>query len=870
MLHGEVPILEGAMVAELLERAGELERLRIATRRAAGGSGSVALVAGEAGIGKSSLVRAWAADPGAEAVVLVGACDDFLTSRTLGPFHDIARAMEGPLAAAVADADTGAVCDALLTQLSHPLRATALVLEDLHWADEATLDVVRYVGRRIERLPAILAITYREDEVGPDHPLTGVIGVLPSQRVRRIRLHPLSRAAVATLTAGTGLDAAEVLASTGGNPFFVTEVLLSGTGVPASVAGAVLARVRTLPPPTRDALGLLAVVPRFTPLAELSGLLADPSVLAVAEQRGLLRVEGAAIGFRHELARQAVLGSLPASMQAHHHQVVLGHLLASSRDPLAILHHAVGADRGDLIVEYGPGIAHEAFRAGAQRQALGHQRHILRHADLLPASEHAQLLEEHAWSQYNLRDFEAAGEAAREAVEVRRCFDDPDRLVRALLIRSRMRYMVNQPREASETLDEAEALLPTCSRPETAAEVAVQRMSLDHLVDRHTAVLERAARDRELIAALERPDLLVHADHYAGASRVLLGDVEGGLTSMSAALRLGLASGQLEPVARVYTNLVEQLLIVRRWDETRDVAEEAVRFYDDHDFRAHRYNTIGQRARLALYLGRWDDAEEALRSQVTTVEHAGVLAVIALESLALLAIRRGRPDAQELLERAWEAAVASRSSQYIVPVACAGIEKAWVDEDQAAAERFIGPGLDAAGRTQFAAWLQWRLPLVGRSGDPATVLLEPERCSLSGDTEGAVAEWRRLGMPYEEALELTRSRQPDQLLDALNILDRLGAEPAARIVRRDLRELGVTSVPRGPQPTTRNNPAGLTGRQLEVLQLVAEGLTNAQIADRLVVSNRTVDHHVSAVLQKLGTASRREATDRGRELGVLE
>jgi DNA-binding CsgD family transcriptional regulator/tetratricopeptide (TPR) repeat protein len=857
------------VTSRLLERGRELEIVREAIRAASVRRGSVVLVAGEAGIGKTSLVRLVADQPGTDARTVVGTCDDFLTSRTLGPFHDVARSMGGPLAEAVAAADTGAVCDVLLAQLDDPLRPTMLILEDVHWADEATLDVVRYVGRRLERMPAVLVLTYRDDEVDPDHPLTGVLGVLPSHLVHRIRLHPLSRQAVTTLTAGTDLDPDAVLASTAGNPFFVTEVLLGGEGVPASVAGAVLARVRTLPSPTRQAIGLLAVLPRPTPLSEIDELLGDPTVLAPAEQRGLLTVERGAIGFRHELARQAVLAALPASTRTSHHESVLTHLLRADRDPAAILHHAVEADRGDLIVQYGPAIAHEAYRAGAQRQALGHQRHLLQHAQLLPPAEHAELLEEHAWSLYNLHDFDAAATAADAALTERRQLADPDRIVTALLVRSRMLYMVNQPLEARRALDEAETLGSGSVRAETAAEVAVQRLALSHLLDDHATVVERSTTTQDLIAQVDRPDLDVLARSYVGASTILLGDAEGGLQAMSSALDRGHEAGALEPVARVYVNLVEHLLLLRRWSKMREVSEEAIRFYDDHDFRAHRFNTVGQQARLRLYLGDWDEAESALRRQVTTVGEAGVLAVIALESLALLAVRRGRDDAEELLERAWEAALASASAQYIVPVACAGIELAWLRDEHAAAERFIGPGLDAAGTALLRAWLQWRLPLVGRHGDPTGLHLEPERRSLSSDPSGAAAAWQELEMPYEQALELERSGRPEALLEAVAILDLLGAEPAARLVRRRLRDVGVRSIPRGPRPATRRNPAGLTGRQLEVLELVAAGLTNAQIADRLVVSNRTVDHHVSAVLQKLGAASRQEATERGRDLGVL-
>jgi DNA-binding CsgD family transcriptional regulator/tetratricopeptide (TPR) repeat protein len=848
-------------MTRLLERDGELSALRAAGTAAADGRGSIVLVAGEAGIGKSTLVQAWSADPGGDARVLVGWCDDFLTSRLLGPFHDIARRAGGALAAAVSAGDIGAVLEATLAELGYPLQPTVLLLEDVHWADEATLDVVRYVGRRIHTLPAVLGLTYRDDDVGPDHPLRGVLGALAPGAVHRIQLRRLSRAAVAELTRGSGLDPDEVVAVTGGNPFFVTELAHDGSGVPVNVTDAVLARVRTLSEPSRRAVEALSVVPGTVAGALVDVLVRDPGGLGEAERRGVLVADGPTVRFRHELARQAVLGSTPVAVRAGYHRQVLGHLLDGDADPSMILHHAVEAGRIDVVARYGPAAASAAYRAGAHREAAGHHQHVLRHPELLDPQALAGLLEEHAWSLYNLHRFEAAAAAAERAVATRAGLDDPGALVRALLISSRMLYMLNRPQQAFEVLSRAERTLESFADAEVQAEFRAHRLSLLHLTDHHHSV---AAEHGELVTLadrLGRADLRVYGEVYGAGSKVMLGD-DRALGLIEEAIRFGRERGQLEPVARAYTNLIEFLMLLRRWDDARERIEEAVAFYDDHDFWAHRYNTVGQRARLLILQGDWRTGADVLRELAGAVAAPGVLEAIPLEARALLAVRSGAADAEALLGRAWEVSLRTQSAQYVAPVACAGIEWAWMAGRPEAAEPFIQAALSQAQDIIWLGWVRWRLPLVGGAPDPEGVLTEPERTSLSGDWRSAADQWAALRLPFEQALELVRSGEAAATLEALRIFEALGSQPAARMARRRLQDLGIRSIPRGPLATTRKNPMGLTDRQMDVLTLLAEGLTNAQIADRLVVSVRTVDHHVSAILQKLGVSTRQEAVER--------
>jgi DNA-binding CsgD family transcriptional regulator len=240
--------------------------------------------------------------------------------------------------------------------------------------------------------------------------------------------------------------------------------------------------------------------------------------------------------------------------------------------------------------------------------------------------------------------------------------------------------------------------------------------------------------------------------------------------------------------------------------------------------------------------------------------------------LARLLVRRGADDAAAALATAARAAREADVLEWLVPTGMAHLEHAWLTGSPGAAGDWAAllrvrtdrPGT-AHHRGELLRWLR-------RLGEPVEVFPEcPEEfaAGIAGDWRAAAAAWARIGDPYERALELVESDEPEPVLEALTVLDGLGAKPAATVARRRLRELGVVQVPRGPAPATRTNPAGLTGRQVEILRLLAGGRTNAEIASELVVSVRTVDHHVSAVLQKLGVASRRAAAAAALDLGVL-
>ena len=895
-------------MAALLERADEWDALTAAVGAAGRSRGSVVLVSGEAGIGKTSLVRAFAEHVAGRARRFVGGCDDLLTARPLGPLRDAAAGSGGPLEAALRSG--GDVFAAVVAELAGP-RVTAVVVEDLHWADDATLDVLGYLARRIADLPAVLVLTYRDEAAATGHPVHRLLGSLVGRRVVRLPLRALSSGAVVGLAAGSDWDPQRLHALTGGNPFYVTEALAQpGSGVPVSVSDAVLARVARLGDDARAAVEQLSVVATIVGFDLAHTLLGDRlDALAEAEERGIVTSRADGLTFRHELARQAVEQSLaPLRRRTLHRAVVAALHVEAAPDLARLVHHAAAADDGATVSRYAPLAGREAAAAGSHRQALAHFSAALRHGHRLADADLARLVDEHAWELYNAGRFTEALHGGERAVRLRRrsCPDgDPpggdgrDALAAALVRLSRHRFMAGDPDGADAAAAEAVALLdrPPEGSPSARAFAATYlgaiRALTGHpgpdLPDESTAypLLRRA---RELATAAGRADLVALCRNYASLARPDLDD-DARVAMLHDSLRTGLENGFYEIAARAYTNVAELCYRLHRLDELERCVTDGLAFTQERGFSSHAHNLAVHGALLALRRGEWTAAEAALRPGAAAAEPG--MPNAAGPYGRLLARRAADTDpglTEALLVGAWETALRRRTVTELALAGTALAEWSWLADRRDRLEEVVRAWRPHAARpTAAPAWAEvLRYARRGGVAVPAGITTVPDEAQaelrgdrrggvtvveipdgagpwaagLRGDWRAAAEGWARLGDPYERALELAESGEVGPTVEALHTLDDLGAAAAARHVRRRLRALGMTRVPRRRAASTRANPAGLTDRQLDVHALLAEGLTNAEIADRLVLSVRTVDSHVAAILDKLGVRTRREAAAR--------
>ena len=860
----------------LLERdepLAELHRLRAESTTE---GGRLVFVEGEAGVGKTSLLRAFRDSLPASTLTLLGSCDPLSTPRPLGPLVDVAPDLDPAFDALLhGEASREAVLAALLQTLRRTDRALVLLLDDLHWADEATLDALRFVGRRIESTRALVAGAYRDDEVGRQHPLRVVVGDLATSRaVWRLPLEPLSELAVGELARATDLDPAELHRRTGGNPFYVTEVIAGGpTRIPATVRDAVLARAARLSAPALATLETAAVIGPVIEPALLATVLDAPEAEECLSS-GLLQSDGRRYAFRHELARQAILEAIDPGRRTSLHAQVLAALEvqpAESRSSAVLAHHAEEAGDGAAVLRYARSAAREAATAGAHRQAAAQLSRAERFAAALSTAERAELLEELGGEYGTIARADISIPAQEEAVRLWHAAGDPAREVAALSVLGSALVIAGRNAEgeaASRRALELADALP--GGPEKVRAMATQ--AYIRMLDRDNAEAIELGR-RAIAIGADDPSAIrsvVLSFNTVGSSRILSGDLDG-REDLETSLRLALEHGFDREAATAYSVEASALAEVYQFGLAETVFEAGLRYTSERDLDSSGGYLLAWRALSLLYRGHWSEAGDVAASVIARQASSAITRMMALVAIGRLRARRGDPDAWAALDEALEMAERTATLQRVGPVRAARAEAAMLAGESERSGTEASAAFDLA-RAKSHPWhvgeLGWWQVKAGLLPPDTNGAAEPWRLQLEGRWREAADAWRALGCPYEAALALAESADPAEVLEALAIFDRLGARPGSAIAAARLRELGVRSIPRGPRATTRANPAGLTVRELEVLRLVAAGLPNSEIATRLFLSPRTVDHHVSAVLGKLGVERRSEVAAAAARAGI--
>ena len=860
----------------LLERdapLATLERLRV---EAASEGGRLVFVEGEAGVGKTSLLRAFRAAVPESVRTLLGSCDPLSTPRPLGPLIEIAPDLDPALARLLRDgAPREDVLAAFLAALRNGRGSLVVLLDDLHWADEATLDVLRFVGRRIESTQALVVGTYRNDEVGRQHPLRVVVGDLAtSPAVRRLPLESLSVQSVGELARGTELDPVALHSLTGGNPFYVTEVIAGAPArIPATVRDAVLARAARLSPLARGTLEAAAVIGPVVDPALLVGVIDQPA----AEEclaNGLLQADGRRYRFRHEVAREAILQATDPTVRIALHGRVLAALETApeeDRPPALLAHHAEAAGDRDRVLRYAPVAARDASAANAHREAAAQLARTNRFAAGLPAAERAALLAELGREHGMIARYDIGLPAFAEASAIWHQLGERRREASLLAETAKALVAVGRNADAEaaarQAMDIAATLPDVPEKVDALAAYAYLRM-LDRdnreAIDLSRQAIEMGRDDPGAIASI------VQAWNTLGAARILVGEFEG-VEDVETSRRLAIEHGLDRYAGSAYSVCSSALGEMYRFTDAQPWFDAGLRWTTERDLDAGRYYLAAWQALAFMHLGRWSEAGSFADSVLERDNTSTISRIMALLALGRLRARRGDPDAWAALDEALELSEPTATLQRLGPVRAARAEAAWLEGDHDRAATEAAQAFDLAlqhAHPWHIGELAWWQRMGGRPEQDVSAAAEPWRLQHAGQSRAAAAAWLALDCPYEAARALLESDDLAAVEEARAAFDRLGARPAAALAARRLRQLGARAIPRGRRATTRANPAGLTARELEVVSLVAGGLPNQQIAARLFLSTRTVDHHVSAALGKLGVARRADVAAAAASAGI--
>lgn len=887
----------------LVERAGQLRTLNAYLDEAEAGHGRLVFVSGEAGIGKTALVGALMESAKDRARVMVAYSDGSATPAPLAPLRELLPGLppgvwpaedvhEAAAARSMWLIPQGPSRQDLFGRLLAALRDPAgpggpgpylIVIEDAHHADQATLDLLLFIARRVHTCRALVVVTYRDENLDTTQGLRLLIGDSASATgTRRLGVPALSPQAVADLVVAEhpgdepgAVDAARLHEITRGNAFYVTEVLSSGMdAIPDQCRDAILARVAGLSAGATQALEIVALAGARVDVDVLEELLSDGlRALDEALARGLLVETQGVITFRHELARLVVEEHVAPGKRIHQHRRLYAALESRGADPARLAHHADAGDLSHETVDHATAAGMEASALGAHREAARQFQRALRHARRLPPpglpeARLADLFWALGYELYITGRTAEAADAVDSAREIWERLGSTVRVGDAWRCLSRLLWFEGRTANAHRAGVRALEVLEGVGAPTPQLAYAYGNMTqLQLLSGDGVSTREWGAKTLELIDALAddpaRTELRSNALTSLGTMEVVDGDARRGIAMLEESLDMARGSELHEHAARAYVNLASTALSQRRIADARRHVTEGLEYCTERDLDTWTHGLLEADADLCLMQGDLDGTET--RAQAL-LDQPSLPRLHALDPLVLLAHVHGRRrsgETQALVERAVALAEETGEMQMIAPVTELRCELAWIAgrDDEAAALALESVDLveTADCRWNRGGVLRWLNPesLTATHREVAP----PFAAELAGRSREAAALWEELGCPFDQGLALARGGDPEDLVEAIGIFDGMKAFGASERCRADLRSQGHAA-PRAPRQTTRDHPLGLTAREAEVAALVAQGLSDSDIAERLSISRRTAEHHVSSILLKLGATSRRELDER--------
>jgi len=864
---------------QLVEREWILKKLQAAFQRSITGEGHCVFLSGEAGMGKSTMVKALCENIPVDCKIYKGYCDALFSPRLLAPLYDILPQIRPDFL----DSSTVTTLRAELFleffgALAKQKKKALIVFEDVHWADEATIDFIRFFARRITQLPCLFILTYRDDEVHAGHALRNVMGQLPPDSFTRLQLIPLSRDAVNRMSSKKGYSGEEVYTLSGGNPFYVTEILSSyNQGIPENIKDSIISVYNRQETPTREVWAILSVVPDrletkyLEKIAPGCGVAIDRNL-----ETGILISKRGFIYFKHELFRRTIENSLSPLKRIALNKRILDLFrknFEENNEIERIIHHAKNANDYDAVVQYAPAGASRAASLGAHIQAC---RLYLTAIEYYQGNDPDLLIllyESYAYECYLTTRYQDGISYSEKSLKLRETKEDPMPTSSCMRLLSRLWWLIGNRKNAEKFALQAIDLLR--DQPASPAKaMAYSNMSqLKMLTDQPELCVEWGEQAIAMARELDDHETLSHALNNVGSVKMNIQSSEqAGIGLLQQSLEIALKNSLHEHAARAFSNMGSNLVKLKNYEPAKKILEEGIKYCEERDLDLWRSNMLSLKASLFLETGEWTVAAEIAENLLKNENQLTSFSINALKVLATIKMRSGHDEVLSLLKEARAKAFETTELQRIVPTLIAMLEYEWlfgkeiipVEDIDYTIER-IPQLVYRFQNEEFAFWLL-------QARKKQVIPVEPNEgydLSTTARAKKSAAFWSKTGDPYMECLCLSHGTEEDRR-KAIKISDRLGANTVCKKMKLEMRNAGIKKIPRGIRETTRANPHFLTGRELDVLKFLKEGLHNKEIATRLYISVKTVDQHISSIFFKLSVNSRARAVAEAIRQGIIE
>ena len=823
------------------------------------------VIYGEAGIGKTSLIEYFVQTKKESLRFLRGSCDPLKIPHPLSPLIDIARQIpDEELSQMLWEPSRPIIFHACIEKLQTLTQPTVVVFEDIHWADEATYDLLIYLGRRIQETNCLMIVTYRDDALPQDHPIRNVVGRLTGQHIERLALNCLSKKAVVSLARNTAISGENLYNLTDGNPFYVTEFLENNSGnLPNSVSESIVARFIHQPPEVQKILEFAAIIPKKTcNFWLLEAVWKVPlEVFEQCAESGLVEFETDGLVFRHALMRQAIAESLHSIRRKMLHMLAIDGLIKSQAHGINvgfthIVYHAEIINDVPAILKYAPMAAQEAINLGAHQQAANHYRLMLNHLVTADSVERADIHDALAYECYLTGQLNEACQNSEVALQVWRDHLLVPNEVNSLLKLSRFHWFLGNHSTAEEFAEQALEIAGKLPDSIYLARAYSNRSQLHMLKSETIKAIALGEKALALAERIQSNEVMSHALNNIGTAQWESGD-KLGIASLTKSLQIAEEHHLEEHVARAYTNIYSMAVRFRQYKFGLPYFKAGLAYCEKQNLDSWDLYMRGWLARSCFEQGQWQDAQDEVEKILQVKETSAAIRQPAILTKACLAVRQGDEHSNEAVNEAWDIADKMHEITRIIPTMAIRAEDAWLNnalhtmvDELTDLFNLVLQGKDEWQTGVIAFWL-WK---AGKLDSLQGLIAQPYLLQITGDWQAAAVLWKELMCPYEQALALMDGDNQAQF-EALKIFDSLGAEPAASRLRNNMRAAGIF----GPHRETRANPAGLTKRQMEVLEFLVKGMTDAEIAKSLYISSKTVGHHVSAILNKLEVRTRHEA-----------